>query len=59
MRNYITADQTINKKVYDGLPQGSTLSATLFNIYTRHLHDISDDNCELIQFADDFTLIVK
>lgn len=48
-RNYITNDKTSSMTVYDGLPQGSSLNATLFNIYTRKLHNIVDERCNLIQ----------
>lgn len=44
-------------KTCDGLAQGSTLSPTLFNIFTASLHEIDDDFTFLFQFADDFFLI--
>jgi ribonuclease HI len=40
-----------------GLPQGDPMSPTLFNIFTNNLHDISDKNSILFQYADDFNLI--
>lgn len=53
------SNNTKQKTVYDGLPQGSTLSTTLFNIYTKDLHAISTDSEKIVQFADDFTIIIK
>lgn len=52
-------NETVFKSAYDGLPQGSTLSTTLFNIYTRKLHRLNTQKCQIIQFADDFTVLVK
>lgn len=46
-------------RVSDGIPQGSTLSALLFNIYTIQLHRQNSDDCKLIQYADDITLVIK
>uniref|UniRef100_A0A7G3ATE3 Putative rna-directed dna polymerase from transposon bs n=1 Tax=Lutzomyia longipalpis TaxID=7200 RepID=A0A7G3ATE3_LUTLO len=42
-----------------GLPQGSILSPTLFNLYTINLHKINSTDCKILQFADDITLIVS
>lgn len=53
-----TAEGAIETEISEGLPQGCPLSPTLFNIYTGVLHSIQEEGCELIQFADDFTLMV-
>lgn len=42
-----------------GLAQGSTLSPTLFNIFTAELHQINLDNCMVFQYADDFFIVCK
>ncbi|KAL9698186.1 hypothetical protein quinque_001627 [Culex quinquefasciatus] len=41
----------------EGLPQGCPGSPTVFNFYTIPLHDVKEDGCELIQFADDFAVL--
>lgn len=46
-------------KLKEGVPQGDVLSPLLFNLYTSTIHEIKDENTELLQYADDFTLIVK
>lgn len=43
--------------IKDGLAQGSTLSPTLFSIYTAELHTITDNNLTIFQFADDLFLV--
>ena len=40
--------------VFNGLPQGSCLSPTLFNFYTAELHSLEDESTAIFQFADDF-----
>lgn len=44
-------------EISSGLPQGSCLSPTLFNIYTSQLHEINDTQTQLFQFADDLAII--
>nr|XP_029722735.1 uncharacterized protein LOC115263670 [Aedes albopictus] len=51
---------TITRTINSGLPQGDILSPTLFNLYTRKLHDIGvGDDVILVQYADDFGILVK
>lgn len=50
---------TASKITSDGLPQGSILSPLLFNIYTASLHMTGIQNTEIIQYADDFTILVS
>ncbi|XP_058816134.1 uncharacterized protein LOC131679420 [Topomyia yanbarensis] len=54
-----TEEGTVQMEVSEGLPQGCPLSPILFNLYTANLHDLSNDECELVQFADDFAVIAK
>lgn len=53
-----TTEGEIETTISEGLPQGCPLSPTLFNIYTAELHEVQEEGCELIQFADDFTVMV-
>lgn len=50
---------SVSRVISDGLPQGDVLSPTLFNLYTVGLHTITEDGVELVQFADDFGIIVR
>jgi ribonuclease HI len=45
--------------VCKGLPQGDVLSPDLFNIYTKKIHEINNDNVQIMQYADDIALIAK
>lgn len=45
-----------DESVQNGLPQGSILSALLFNIYTHELHKLSTHNTQIYQYADDFSI---
>lgn len=41
-----------------GLPQGSVLSPLLFNIYTAELHKAHNENIQISQYADNFSLLI-
>lgn len=51
-------DQKAVRYVHQGLPQGDVLSPTLFNVYTAKLHEIQVEGVILVQYADDFSIIV-
>lgn len=40
-----------------GIPQGSLLSPSIFNVYSRDLHCIADEDTSVYQYADDFVII--
>ena len=42
-----------------GVPQGSVLAPTLYNMYTHDIRSPLDDNTLLIQYADDITLLTR
>ncbi|XP_062557306.1 uncharacterized protein LOC134222180 [Armigeres subalbatus] len=50
---------TLTRHVSQGLPQGDILSPTLFNIYTAKLHNIKINGVELVQYADDFAVMIE
>ncbi|XP_062539004.1 uncharacterized protein LOC134207299 [Armigeres subalbatus] len=54
-----TDEGDIELEINEGLPQGCPLSPLLFNLYTAELHNISTDDCQLVQYADDFALYIK
>ncbi|XP_062557446.1 uncharacterized protein LOC134222318 [Armigeres subalbatus] len=53
-----SGEDHIRRVISNGLPQGDVLSPTLFNIYTIGLHNTEDAEVVLVQYADDFSLIV-
>lgn len=48
----------INRITNKGLPQGSSISPDLFNIYTADLHKLERENKKMYQFADDLTILI-
>nr|XP_019529549.2 uncharacterized protein LOC109401447 [Aedes albopictus] len=54
-----TRDKKISRTISNGLPQGDVLSPTLFNVYTLDLHRIEKEGVVLVQYADDFGILVK
>lgn len=57
--NFQMRDITLKRVVNNGLPQGDVLSPTLFNIYTMNLHEIHEEDVILVQFADDFGILIR
>ncbi|XP_058817692.1 uncharacterized protein LOC131681001 [Topomyia yanbarensis] len=52
-------ENKLSRIISNGLPQGDVMSPTLFNVYTTKLHQIDDTDVILVQFADDFALMVR
>lgn len=50
--------QAVSRMVSNGLPQGDVMSPVLFNIYTSELHELTNGEVTLVQFADDFSLMI-
>lgn len=44
-------------EINNGVPQGSSISPLLFNLYTAKLHLLANENFTIYQFADDFVLL--
>lgn len=53
-----TTEGNACRDISEGLPQGCPLSPILFNLYTTELHQIEYEGCELVQFADDFAVVI-
>lgn len=47
----------ISKQFNVGIPQGSALSPTIFNLYTTKLHQNTTEGTCLIQYADDLVIV--
>lgn len=45
--------------ISEGVPQGDVLSPLLFNLYTAGIHELQNNNIQIIQYADDFTFLIK
>lgn len=41
-----------------GVPQGDVLSPMLFNVYTSEIHNLQSENVQILQYADDFTILI-
>lgn len=52
-------EKVLSRTISNGLPQGDVLSPTLFNAYTAKLHDIKKHGVILVQYADDFGILVR
>lgn len=54
-QNDFSASTVLN----DGLPQGDILSPLLFNIYSAELHSLENNDIQVLQYADDFTFLIR
>lgn len=52
-------NKTSSTTTSTGLPQGSSLSPLLFNIYAADLHNVETKDCKIVQYADDFAVLVR
>lgn len=52
----LSDDETEERLVNKGLPQGGVLSPTLYNIYTSELSRYVRRNVQVLQYADDTAL---
>lgn len=52
-------NNTTHKTLIEGLPQGDVLSPILFNLYSAEIHDLKNAYTDVLQYADDFTFIIK
>lgn len=53
-----TKEGKVEFRTSTGVPQGDPNSPCMFNIYTINIHKINDKSCLLMQYADDFILII-
>lgn len=49
-------EQTVERKVYRGLPQGAVLSPILYSLYTQGITKNLGENVQTVQFADDIAI---
>jgi ribonuclease HI len=49
----------IYRKIKKGLAQGDILSPFLFNLYTKIIHTLTDEDTKVYQYADDFVILSK
>lgn len=49
----------ISRSTFKGLPQGSTLSPSLFNIYVNKIEHNIGDQVKILKFADDIALYIS
>lgn len=61
MINRMITLQTKTEKIVaytsTGCPQGDPLSPTIFNVYTAVLHNLTEEDIQILQYADDFSVI--
>lgn len=50
-------DGVVKRELTEGILQGSVISPVLFNIYTASIHMLQEENCKIIQYADDFCIV--
>jgi hypothetical protein len=58
VRTRIASTLSNTHRISSGLPQGSSLSPLLYNLYVNDLKEILETHEELIQYADDTTIII-
>lgn len=55
----ISNNHSANITLDDGQPQGDILSPTLFNIYTAAIHNLETTDTQILQYADDFSILIR